>query len=456
MEIRPLKKVKTALLTAIVCVLIVSVGILGMVSLAASKRPPVNKPTAPKMLSVSVIPIVETSVRLTATGYGQAEPVNIAEISPQVSGNIIEKHPALDQGGMVEKGDVLIKIDDTDYAIDMIKAQAQVKLSENTIAQYRVSQERDKDRLPAVKQNTMLTKAEYTRLKTLYETDRVGTLADVEDAEQAYNSELDTQKNLIKTIALYPLQIQEAQNDLASNMADLKTAKLNLERCVIRAPFTGRVQSETIEIGTYITAGTSALTLADDSILEIQVPLSDKDAFETLGLKSATGTSSWFSDLDAIGCRLESVTGKSFASMSATVHRAVEYDADSRTLYLAVRVSGLTNQEQKTDQGSVPLLDGMFCKVHFEGREVENVVKAPRTSLNSDNTVFLARDGRLKTLAVETVMSDKESVYITGAFESGDSLVTTALTNPIENTLLSTLTTGSSKQLAMAAGGNNQ
>ena len=461
------KRIKAAILMALACMIVVAVGVFGMIGLASSKRPPAKKPPISKNLTVSVVPVEEAQIRLTAVGYGQAAPIKVTEICPQVSGNIVEKHPALDQGGMVEKGAVLIKIDDTDYAIEVMKARAQVALSENAVAQYRVSWKRDKDRLKSIKKNTALAKAQYTRLKTLYETDRVGTLSDVEAAEQSYNTLLDTEKILVKTILLYPLQINEAKSDLAKDKADLKTAELNLERCVIRAPFSGRVQSESVETGTYLTAGATALTLADDSTLEIQVPLSDKDAFETLGLRRGTGQAAWFSGLDTIGCRLESVTGKAFAATTAKIHRAVQYNADSRTLYLAVRASGTqargtrnseTNQppESATDSGSVPLLDGMFCKVYFEGRAVNHAVKAPRSSLNSDNTVFVARDMRLKTLGVETLMSDGDYVYVTGAFEPGDSLITTSLTNPIENTRLTFVASESAGRLAMAAGGNTQ
>jgi len=446
MDLNSIKSSKIVLLTAAACILVVGAGALGMAGMAASKRPPVHKPEHPTGLSVSVIPLEDSTIRLTATGYGQAAPVNVREICPQVSGNILEKHPALDQGGMVEKGEILLAIDATDYVIASDKARVQVKLAENAVAQYRVSLDRDRDRLTAVKNNTALARAEYLRLKTLYEESRVGTLSGVETAERSYNSLLDTQKTLEKTISLYPLQIQEAQNDLARDKADFKTARLNLDRCEIPAPFSGRVRTASIETGTYITAGTSALILADDRLLEIQVPLSDKDAFDTLGLRNAPTEAGWVSDLDTIGCRLETVTGQAFSTMPAKVHRAVRYDADSRTLYLAVRVAAENNPS------GVPLLDGMFCKVSFEGRSVDNAVKIPLSALNSDNTVFVAREDRLKTLDVSKIMSGKTHVYVSGDFQPGDRLIITPLTNPMDNTRLTLISDIKTDQVARVSG----
>jgi len=427
---RPLVR---SILLAATCLCIIAGGVIGMSRLAASKKLPAQKEIIEKTLTVATIPAVEQPVSLTVTGYGQAEPVRIAEISPEVSGKIIEKHQSLDQGGIIQKGETLFKIDATDYESATTKAAIQVKLQKNQIEQLNVSYKKDQGRLSAVKQNTALSKAEFTRLKTLYEKDRVGTLSAVEAAEQSYNSLLDSEKSLAKSIALYPLQIAEARSNLADAEADLKTARLNVKRCVVTAPFSGRVNSASIETGTYIATGTTALTLADDSILEIQVALSDKDAFENLGLRAIGESSSVPSNLKEIQCRVETVTGNVSADLPATLDRVVKYDSDARTLYLAARVS---RDDPRHGEATIPLMDGMFCKVFLKGKLVENAIKIPASAFNSDNTVYLARDDKLKTISVSKVMEDGDHIYISGAFDTQDRIITTPLTNPIENVRL--------------------
>ncbi|WDP90229.1 MAG: hypothetical protein HUN04_11180 [Desulfobacter sp.] len=443
-----LKKLKWGryLLTAGLCILVAGAGMLGAAKLAASRQAPPHTPQVPKQLSVSAVPVETVSVRLRASGYGQAAVVNVLEISPRVSGNIIEKNPALEEGGMVEKGALLFRIDETDYAISLEKARAEVKLDRAAIGQYRISLERDRDRLAAVQKNTLLAKAEYERLKTLLEQDRVGTRSNVEAAEQSYNSLLDTEKSLKKTIALYPLQITEAENNLAKSRADLKTAELNLARCTVRAPFSGRIQVEAVEAGAYMAAGAAALTLADDRVLEIQVPLGDRDAFDILGLGNGGSLSAGAKE---VGCRVESVTGTVTASAAAEIHRVVRYDASSRTVYLAVRVTA------GAGGGDIPLTEGMFCKVMFKGRRVDHTVKIPITALNGDNTVYIARAMKLKTLKVSRVTADDTHAWVTGAFDPGDYLITSALANPIENTLLSIAVSGAGDKMAMVSGGKN-
>ena len=53
----------------------------------------------------------------------------------------------------------------------------------------------------------------------------------------------------------------------------LETAETNLNRCKARAPFDARIKSVSLEKGQYVTPGQHILTLADDAVLEIQVPL---------------------------------------------------------------------------------------------------------------------------------------------------------------------------------------
>jgi Leucine-rich repeat (LRR) protein len=191
--------------------------------------------------------------------------------------------------------------------------------------------------------------------------------------------------------------------------------------------------SQSIETGAYIATGTTALTLADDQLLEIQVPLGDKEVFEILGLRETDPDSTWFSDLDKIACHVETVTGSVSAHVPAVIDRAVKYDPDSRTLSLAVRVDA---NARTSDHAAIPVVDGMFCRVFFKGKSVPDVVKMPVAALNADNTIYLARNNRLKTLTVTQIMADGDEVYISGNFEPRDQIIITPLSQPIENTLL--------------------
>jgi len=426
------------------CFMVLAGGVAGMTQMSKAKKVPASQKVKKTQLSVTTLPVVKEAVAILVTGYGQANPVYITEISPQVSGKIIQK-TALKQGEIVQKEAILLKIDAIDYENKLEKALNQVEFQKNQVEQLKLSYDRDKGRLGAIKKNTGLAQASFSRLTSLYKKDRVGTLSSVEEAEQNYNSLLDTEKNLIKAIDLYPLQVVETKSNLADAISDLKIAQLDVERCVIRAPFTGRIKEISFETGAYITMGTTVLTLANDSILEIQVPLSDKDAFERLGLNISQANASL--NLKEIDCRVESITGNVSTNLPGFVHRIIKYDAESRTIFLAVRVlsDGL-------DSMSIPLMEGMFCKTFLKGNPIKDLVKVPASILNPDNTLYIVRENKLKTLDVAKVMEEKNHIYLRGFFLPTDRIITTKLINPIENTWVKVTTQDSSPEALAVAG----
>lgn len=424
------KRRLNGLITAFVCILIILGGIAGMSRLASSRKMPPKQEASRTTAVVETIPAEKQDIAVSVTGYGEAAPVRLTAISAQVSGRVTGIHPSLDQGGRVREGDILFTMDTADFKIEEEKALIQVELQKNQMEQLNISLEKDRDRLKTVRLNTCLAKTEYLRLKQLYDENRVGTLSGVEAAEQAWNTLMDTEKNLEKAIALYPLQIQEAQSSLADAQSDLKAHRLNLSRCVVTAPFTGRIRSCDIETGTFVSLGTTVLTLADDNVLEIRVPLSDQDAFEKLRLGNLRNNSSGTWDLDRIDCRVETVTGNLSASLAASVHRVVRYDSASHTVYLAVRVS---RDAQDAVGGDIPLMDGMFCRAVLKGKAVSGVVKVPASVVSTDRTLYLARKQHLKTLPVTPVMETGDTLYVTGEFLPGDQIIVTPLAHPVEN-----------------------
>ncbi len=428
------------------CLAILATGAWGMKMLTQAKPPSGAGASGKKGLTVATVPVQKKEVTVNVTGFGQAFPVREAKISPRVSGDVVEKNSALESGGQVQKGEPLFRIDSTDYEIEAQKAAIRVELEKNQLDQLRVSFERDRGRLSAMEKNTALAKAEFDRLSRLYTINRVGTLSGVETAEQNYNSLADSEKNLKKSLDLYPLQIAKAKSDLLNAQADLRSAWLNVKRCEVTAPFSGRVKDVGVETGAWVTAGSPALTLADDRVLEIQVSLSDRDAFEILGLEMDSQKDPGL-DVRHLACRVQTVTGRVTSQVPARVHRVVAYDPDTRTLVLAARVC-------ETDMvgAAIPLMDGMFCRLIFFGPTIRDAVKIPARALNPDHTVYVDRNHRLKTLAVTRVMARGDEVYVEGAFHPDDRIITSALNHPLENMVL-TDAGQKAGALALAEGG---
>ncbi|MFB0488685.1 multidrug resistance efflux pump [Methylobacterium sp. OAE515] len=141
--------------------------------------------------------------------------VYTAQVAAEVSGRVTDVLVSDNQA--VRKGDVLFRIDDRDYRIAVLRAQAAL---ERAAAELRNSQ-----------------------------------------AKAARRNQLDDLAVSIEVRQTYQSVADAAQAAYQGATADLDNAKLNLERVEVRSPVNGYVTNLLLQAGTYATIGQAAMTL---------------------------------------------------------------------------------------------------------------------------------------------------------------------------------------------------
>ncbi len=388
------KPAKVVLISIVVSIIVLIVGYLGMKMLASLKTPPVETKSSERPFRVEALQVKQEDISVFITGYGEVKTLNVVPISPEVSGKIVKIHPRLEAGEIIPKGEILFKIDPKDY-MTVRKTSG--------------------DRLKILKRSQELAKKEYERVRVLFEKNNIGTQAGIEAAERAMLS----------------------ASDLTNQIAQvLETAETNLERCEVRAPFNARVKSVSLEKGQYVTPGQNVVTLADDSVLEIHVPLDSRDARNWLrfnGEKTNRKTA-WFSSLEQVLCKIRWTEHNNGQTWDGQLHRVVKFDQQTRTLTVAVRVDAETALKQNPQ--SLPLVEGMFCSVKIPGKTLHNVFRLPRQAVSFENTVYIANGNRLKTVPIKVVRVEGENAYVADGLNAGDMVIITRLIDPLENALL--------------------
>jgi RND family efflux transporter MFP subunit len=337
---------------------------------------------------------------------------------------------------MIPKGETLFKIDSANYTASYEEARGVVQQWKNSIIRLKKQYTIDTKRLKTIERNRALAKAEFERIRKLFETNNIVSRSGVEKSEQVYNSALDQTDQMAQAVALYPIRIKEAESSLSSVQARLAFAKSNLVRCKVLAPFNGRVKSVSLEKGQYITPGQNVAILADDSVLEIQVPLDSRDARKWLRFngEKTNGKTAWFAGLKKVPCKIRWTENNNGQTWDGQLHRVVKFDQQTRTLMVAVRVYAET--AMKKNPMSLPLVEGMFCSVEIPSRTLHKVFRLPRQAVSFANTVYTAVDNRLRTVPVKVVRIDGEYAYVAEGLNVGDTVVTTRLIDPLENALL--------------------
>jgi len=211
-------------------------------------------------------------------------------------------------------------------------------------------------------------------------------------------------------------------------------AEANLARTELRAEFDARVKTVQVEKDQYVRAGTPVLTLSDDSMLEIQVPVDSRDARSWLRFNGDGGRDlAWFGSLEPVECTVRWVEDPEQHRWRGTLSRVVDFDTRNRTVTLAVRLSG---EDARNGGAGLPLVPGMFCSVEIPGREMEGVCELPLWAVNPRDEVYLAREGRLAIQPVEVLRREGDSVFVSGGLAPGEAVIVTRLVDPAPRTLV--------------------
>ncbi len=421
-------------LRVIISILIISAGVIGMKLIANMKTPPAEVIVEEIAIKVEAITVNPEDVDVFIQGFGEVIALNTVKIAPEVAGKILRIHPRLEVGQLVNQGEILFEIDPQDYRAAYEEVFASVKQAQNTIERLKKEYESSRSRLKTLVRNRDLVKAEFERIKRLFSVNKIGTKSNVDTAERSFNGAVDQVDQMKQSLETFPLRIKETEYVLLSSNARLSRAKANLDRCTVKAPFSGRLKIVSLESGQYVAPGQSVLTLVDDSKLEIHIPLDSVDARKWLPFNQPGSGNhrAWFSSLKPLPVKIKWTEDINGHTWEGVLDRVVKYDKLTRTLTIAIRVEkplSMTN-------GTLPLVEGMFCVVTISGKKMHQVFRLPRWAVSFNNTVFLAREKRLTTVPVEVLRIQNDEVFVKKGLNTGDNVITTRLVDPLENSLL--------------------
>jgi RND family efflux transporter MFP subunit len=426
----------TVLIRIGICAAVLLVGFAGMKVLTSFKKPPAESRKTEPALRVQVLEVQPRNEPVSITGYGDVRTVEAAPLSAEVAGRVVAVHEHLDVGETIAAGEVLFRIDPLNYDAALRQARASADQLRQRIQRLKEQAVIDARRLKTLQRSAELARSEFQRRRGLYERDKVGSRSAVDVAEQSYNTARDRADQMAETVELYPLQIAEARGALRAAEAALSLARKNLERCSVKAPFDGRVKNKAVEEGQYVTPGKLLVTLANDDLLEIQVPLNSRDArrFLRFDPSPAESLNGWFNRLRPVECRIRWTEDPGEHIWKGRLDRVVRFDAKTRTLVVAVRIKG---RDARGDvPRGLPLVEGMFCSVDIPGKRLEGVFSLPRWAVSFQNTVYVSQSGRLKTVPVKVARIQGDRAFVSEGLSSGQQVITTRLINPLENSLL--------------------
>ena len=337
-------------------------------------------------LPVSVISIQKQTKVVMISGFGTVKAKEQLDVRPQVSGHIVELHPALQVGGRIKQGEVLARIDPRDYQIavdareaDLARAEFQLKLE---------------------KGNQVVAKQEWALLE--------------EDIARS---------PLGQELALRKPHLKEKEAALAAAKSQLERAKLDLERTQISAPFDAVILSESIELGKYVNPQSTVVVLAGTAAAQVVARISRQ---ELKWIATAEQRAPKATVIQTFG------DGSAIEREGRFVRVLGDVDAAGRMAQVLVEIESPFDRT-----AGEPLLLDSFVRVEIAGREVADVFAVPRGALREGGRILIVDDGsKLGIRRVETVFTSGETSFVRGDLDTEQPVVISPVQNPLAGMLL--------------------
>ena len=318
---------------------------------------------------VKTIKVIKRDTPLTYDYTGFVEAKNEVQIKSKVTGNIVQK--LVNGGDVVEAGQLLYVVDPRNYQNSMYNAQANLANAQANLA------------------NVAKDAARY---QTLYQQGAVSR----------------------QTMDSYNTQLEQAQASVAAQQALVDNARVNVGDTNIVAPFAGKVDTNCLAEGSYVTASSTVLTsISNSDPMRVKFSLAENDYLQLM--QGNTSNSGRLTDITM------TLSDGSVYPAKGVVNE-VDRSVDSTT-------GTLTLKAEFPNPNGV-LLPGMFAHITLVGSTRPNAILIPQRAVTdllykhfvyivgSDNKVIMrevtlgARIGRL--WLVESGLDGSETIIAEG------------------------------------------
>lgn len=371
-------------LKLILPMVVLAITIFGTITLMATSSQ-VN-PTQPEAIltTVRTMEILPKRVAMTVHSQGTVSPRTETNLVPEVSGRVVWVSPKLVSGGSFDANEVLLRIDDRDY--EAVAGRAQAAL----------------DRAKA--------ENEYSRFE-------LQRLRKLESRQLASRSHME---GALRVARIADANLNDAQ--LA-----LEQAERDLSRTEIIVPFSGLVRNERVDVGQFISRGTSIATVYATDFVEVRLPIADEQlAYLNIPLTQRGE----FEEAIAPNVTLRaSYAGREFSWNARLVRTEAEIDTKSRMVFVVARV----DNAQTASSNKPPLRVGQFVSADIEGRSADAIVELPRSALrNNDQVLIIDSDDRLHFRDVVLMRVYRDKAYVIAGLEAGDRICVSQIQTVVE------------------------
>ena len=380
----------------------------GQMVSSAMKESMSRKPRTPqqreRVFTVNVITAEPQSITPMLEAFGEVQSRRTLDLRMATGGQVTELAEGFVEGGQVQAGEVLVRLNDADARSAVGRAEADVTDAMAEVEEADRALVLISDELQAARDQADLRSRALERQIDL-KTRGVGTSAAVETAELAASSA--TQAVLSRRSAVDQAKARRAQAEtrLARAELALQDASRRWKDTVLTSEFSGTLGSISLVKGGLVTPNEKIGSLIDPETLEVAFRVSTEQYARLLDRSGKLIKSQAKVSLNVFGTELttDAVLSRDSGSVGA--------GQTGRLLFAKL-------------QNPRGLKPGDFVTVALSEPTMDNVIRLPSSALNADNAVLvLTEDDRLQSTEVRVFRQQGDHILVRGRGLSGRKVV---------------------------------
>lgn len=222
--------------------------------------------------------------------------------------------------------------------------------------------------------------------------------------QKLLSEQLERQRILFQKDAVSREEYDKVQTDYNMVEADIALLEVKIARTELRAPFSGIIGFRNVSLGAYLQPSTIVSHLVDDNRLKVEFSIPEKYASDA-----------------KIGAFVRFKTESSEKLFPAKVY-AIDPRVDTRTRTILLRALC-----ENTDHELSP---GMFARIDLITSHSNRALLIPTQSVVSDmegKSVWVVKDGKARTVPVETFQRTENQIEILSGLSIGDTVLVSGL-----------------------------
>lgn len=352
-----------------------------------------SRPARERVFSVNVVEIVPQRVTPVLTSFGEVRSRRTLDLRAPLGGTVVELAAEFQEGGTVQKGQLLARIDpaDAQTAVDVLRtdvteAEADLREAGNALALA-------EDDLGAAQEQLALRNRALQRQRDLKERG-VGTEASVETSELADASAKQAVLSRRQAIQQAQARVSQTQILIERRRINLTNAERLLADTEMFAAFDGRLSGVTITQGGLVANNERLAELIDPDALEVSFRVSTAQYIRLLNEDGELLETPVQVTLEVFG------TDLSFDGRLTRESAAVSEGTTGRLLFAVL-------------DDTRGLRPGDFVTVAIDEAKLEQVAMIPSTAVNASGAVLvLGDDDRLEVGEVQVLRRQGDDVIV--------------------------------------------